>query len=180
MAKRGCKEPSLRQLPDSVVVTILRMLEAKDRLRAIEALRLRASLCEGLDLWPVRPLDFTIEPELRQFTNFEPSINLNFILNYLLQEAKKVLLCTGEYRVTGEFVYHSSPLLGPLQELGRLRLCVFSYKCVSIRMLPRTKAFEKAVDAAIDRQNGWADGQIRNSAHEVRVVRLRNFALQAK
>ena len=174
MAKCGRKDPSLRQLPDSVVVTILRMLEGKDRLRAIEALRLRPSLREGLDLWPVAPLTFNIQPELRQCKNFEPSIHLNLLFNYVLLESAKAGLCTGE------FVYHSNPLLGPLQELGRIRLYVFSCNCVSMRVLAWTRAFDKAVDVAINNQNGFADEQASRGhpEYEYRVVRLRNFALQ--
>ena len=168
MAKRERKELSLRELPDSVVLTILRMLEPLDRLRAIEALRLRPSVREGLDLWPVHPLAFTVRPKLREHVNFE----LNRVFYYLSGKCGQV----ADRNRTDEIVFHSNPLRGPMEELGRVRLCGFS-NCVSIRLLPRTKAFEKKVEADIEAFNrdNWEIGH-----NEFRAVRLRNFALQAK
>ena len=170
MAKRERKELSLRELPDSVVLTIVGMLEPLDRLRAIEALRLRPLLREELDLWPVHPLDFTKHPELSECSSTieeaPPQLDLLFV---------RVIVKGIQ---TAEIVFHSNPLLGPMEELGRLRLCGFSPKCVSIRLLPRTKAFEKAVEAQIEGFNRQHNCHIGH--YECRVVRLRNFALQAK
>ena len=175
MAKRERKELSLRELPDSVVLTILRMLEPKDRLRAIEALRLRPLLREELDLWPVHPLDFTNRPELSEcrstIEEAPPQIDCLFV--------RVIVKGFRVFRIqTAEVVFHSNPLLGPMEELGRVRLCGFSPKCVSIRLLPRTKAFEKAMEAEIEAFNRQHNCYIGH--YECRVVRLRNFALQAK
>jgi hypothetical protein len=209
MLKRAREQRTFRLLPDSVVLTILRMLDPLTKLRAIEALRLPPPLREELDLWPVEPwsLGFQSRPELVVLpTNKHATQNWGdagkrlYDIESLLCDIEtpsptQLATCplrTGDQCVSmmvrrakfgrsinHEVVYISDLLDGPVQELGRLRLCAFAPFCVSVRLLPRTKAFEKAVEADIKQFNQLANERLRDRvSSDAQVVRLRNFALQ--
>ena len=194
--KRGRKELALRQLPDSVVLAVLRVLEPLDRLRAIEALRLRPSLREELGLWPLQPPwgAFFLHPELsipelrttrlstqRLTVSFEGHVEA-LLDRYKLPvdsvpPARRELHKT-ESRIA-EIVFLRHPFEGKMEELGRLRLCVVSAECVSVRLLPWTQEWEAAVERNIEFMNRIFEIGGSNPT-KFRVVRLPDFGLTDK